>query len=169
MRPNALTKNLMAIKRYTPLARSTKRIPRISARRRRERAVYSMQNEAYLKAHPFCQITIAIRRLVEAEVIAQGGRYSVAGERDRIYYVPRATQIHHRNKCRGARLTDDRWFMSASSEGHDQVENLKDWARQIDVQLLLPMEADADGRTPGGIQYLTTPELLEARAQGGPQ
>lgn len=158
-------KRKTGIKRYTPLARSKKRIPRIRPERRREKATYKIQNVAYLEAHPFCQITIAIHRQTEERILANNGFYTIAGVMRRI---PFATQVHHRNKCRGARLTDERFFMSACDDEHWHVENGKAWAREIGNQFLLPLEADADGRTPDGRQWLTTPELLEARARGGP-
>jgi hypothetical protein len=79
--------------------------------------------------------------------------------------IPIATQIHHRNKGRGARLLDERWWMAISSEIHDRIEGNKDWARKIG--LLLSLEADADGRLPDGSVCPTTDELLRRGEQKG--
>lgn len=137
------------------------RVKRITPERASERREYSAARDAYLREHPVCQIWIAEHGLNEAEVLAQvtpGVQCWFAGER-----VPFANQIHHRNKCRRARLTDFRFIMSASQFWHDQVENRKGWARENGY--LLPIQADAEGRWGAGNQALTTPELLESRAK----
>ncbi len=162
----------MPIERRTPLARSTKPIRRISSKRRAQRKDYSAARLAYLAAHPFCQITIAIHRQTEERVIANGGAYTIyhpSMTAPHLKQCPRATQIHHRNKCRGARLNDERFWMAACDDEHWHVENHLEWARDLGNQYVLPFNADADGRTPAGVQCLTTPELLEVRSRGGPQ
>lgn len=136
-----------------------RRIPRTKPGRRRQRDAYGAQRAAYLLAHPFCQIWIARWNLDEADVIAASGRAVVDGE---AMDCPLATEIHHRNKCYGARLLDERWWMSASRAGHEWVEDDKRSARA--AGFLLPFEADADGRSPGGLQALTTPAFMASRA-----
>jgi hypothetical protein len=134
-----------------------RRIPRAKPERRRQRADYDAQRKDYLQAHPFCQIWIARYGLREAQVIAADGRATIHGVPCR---APRADQIHHRNKCYGARLTDERWWMGACLDQHEWVEGDKFTARA--TGFLLPLEADADGRSPGG-QALTTPAFMAYR------
>jgi hypothetical protein len=171
--------------RKKPLKRSTKplkrswlkrkpgyRIPRVSKRRKRERAAYTPVRKEHLLAHPLCQLTIAKYRFDEAEVLAEfhlslAHRFAVAPGVSGFTYnsirIPCATQIHHRNKCVGTRLTDPRFFASAGSEMHDWVEDHKDEARADGY--LLPLEADKEGRLPNGEQCLTTDEWISSRAR----
>lgn len=151
------------LKRGGPIVRKSYRIPRIKPKRKAENASYSEIRKEYLNEHPYCQITIALHGLNETEILEKGRgyrevhRYTATGG---LVVVPRANQIHHRNKGRGARLVDRRWFMSAANKGHDWVEGHKDFAR--DLGLLLPIQADAEGRWGAGNQGLTTDELLDA-------
>ncbi len=131
-----------------------KRIPRITDERAAQRRLYNLRRLRYLAEHPFCQIVIACRGLDEAAVIA--GKGWVSG-----FKVPRANQIHHRNKARHERLLDERWWMSASVDGHNYVEMHKRWARENGF--LLPMQADADGRWGSGNQALETPAFMASQ------
>lgn len=142
--------------RRTPLKRSTKPLVRIRPERRKERQSYNRDRLEYLAAHPFCQISIFAAGLKEQRVIDAGGRYSSTG--GQMKQIPRSTQIHHRNKARGKRLNDQRFWMSASAAGHDMVEQNKEFARR--TGLLLPFEANADGLCPNGEQWPTTPEMM---------
>lgn len=143
------------MKRYVSLLRRS-RINPISTQRRKERAEYNRRRLAFLALHPFDQIYIARYRLDEQEVIAGNGR--IGGFR-----VPRATQIHHRNKATNARLNDERWWMATSLGSHNDVENAKGWARTEGY--LLPIQADPEGRWGDGNQAETTAELLARRAK----
>jgi len=143
------------IERRTPIQRSSKPIPRSTPKRASERAKYRRQIAVYLEAHPFDQIFIAMHGLHEATIIANMGCYRVG---HRVFQVPRSDQIHHRNKGRGARLLDERWWMATSGWSHELVEAKKDWAREQGY--LLPIQADADGRWGADIQALTTPALM---------
>lgn len=158
------------------LKRKTRLRP-ISKRRAEERKTYRDVREEHLAAHPFCQITIAQFRVNEADVIKSKGLLEGPVEMVRVAEYPdpiplgstlvihRATQIHHRNKCDGSRLNDPRFFMSACRKEHEWAERHKDEARAIGV--LLPINADKDGRMPDGSRCLTTDELLAVRARGG--
>lgn len=162
--------------RRTPLKRSTKPIRRVSKRRRAERTDYTAVRMEHFHLHPLCQLTIAKHRLVEAQVLRlfalEGGGCGIHEGEPAWYYgagphgdiwIPMATQIHHRNKCNGARLTDVRWFASTGEEMHTWVEDHKDQARAEGY--LLPIEADPDGRLPNDSQCLTTDEWLAVRAK----
>lgn len=167
------------MKRNTPLRRHVgiKRSGGFIARRSRPRSVSpkrrALKDEyreivrpAYLAEHPLCQIYLAEHRLIEAEAVAAFRSLGESGI-GRFYWkghdIPLAEEIHHRNKSNGVRLTDTRFFMSASREWHDRVENAKDWARLRCY--LLPINADPNGRA-GGVNYMQTPELMEYRACG---
>jgi hypothetical protein len=139
--------------RKSPLVRGA-RIVRISKARSADRRTYAKDREDYLAEHPWCQIFIARRGLNEAEAIAKNG-YSHGKK------IPRATQIHHRNKSRGDRLLDKLWWMSACAEEHEWVENNKTEAREIG--LLLPIQSDDKGRWGAGNQALTTTALIAVR------
>lgn len=163
------------IQRRTPIRRG-KPPRRVSSKRREQNKQYSGDRVLYLIEHPLCQIYIAEHGINEADAVAafrdQGGvagpacfgspfaaisRTSFNGHK-----IPIATQIHHRNKTRGERKLDERFWMSASPKMHNEVEDRKQWAR--DRGLLLPFNADADGRMPDGIRWMTTPEMIEFRA-----
>lgn len=127
-----------------------------SARRAAERREYSAKVAAFLAAHPFCQISIFLRKLLEADIIAANGCY-----RDRSgvsHRIPRSEVVHHRNKRRGRRLLDERFWIAACNEEHSLLEDHKALSREIG--LLLPFEADENGRLPNGMVCKTTDELL---------
>lgn len=118
--------------------------------------------EEYLVLHPLCQLTLAKHRFDEAEVLAIKTA-TAHGYWFKGVVIPWANQIHHRNKCNGARLTDARWFASACGQMHGWVEDHKEQARAEGY--LLPIEADPDGRLPNGGQCLTTDQWLAARSR----
>lgn len=123
---------------------------------------YATLRREHLALHPFCQLTIAMHRLREEDVLTANRSY-INGVSYNGVWIPRATQIHHRNKCQGARLTDARWFSSASPKMHQWVEDHKDEARRDGY--LLPINADPDGFMPDGSCGLTTDEWLLVRAK----
>jgi hypothetical protein len=146
--------------RKTPMKRGgflrrTSMLSTASRSRKAQRVQYGRKAAEYLIAHPFDQIWIALRSLDEYLVIAVDGFVLVKGQLCR---CPRSDQIHHRNKRNGERLTDERWWIATSRGSHEVVEQRKDWARE--VGLLLPIQADPDGRWGDGNQALTTPELM---------
>lgn len=150
--------------RKTPLARGNLspiqalRIPRVKPERAAQKRRYNEQRDRYLAEHPFDMIWIAVAGMREEDVIATDGFYRRAGVARR---VPRSTQVHHRNKNRKDRLTDERWWMATSTDSHENVENHKDWAREEGY--LLPIQADADGRWGSGNQALETPALMTSK------
>lgn len=127
----------------------------VSKRRSTERKDYNRLKAEYLEAHPFDQIYIAIRGLNEDTIIRSDGYFQENGRR---YRVARSDQIHHRNKGRGRRLNDTRWWMATSRLSHDLVEDNKEWAREEGY--LLPIQADAEGGWGDGNQALETPALM---------
>ena len=135
------------------------RLPAISKRRASQRAAYRRSEAIFLEAHPYCQVTIFRWSLNEAQVIADNGTGWIGTHNIHAVHVPRATQVHHRNKARGIRLLDERWWMATCAGQHDAIEREKGWARE--VGLLLPFEADENGQLPDGTICQTTDELLE--------
>jgi hypothetical protein len=69
---------------------------------RRLTARYSPKKKSFLHSHPWCQFPDCLEP---------------------------ATDCHHRNKRRGARLFDDHYFMAVCREHHDWIENNKKEAR----------------------------------------
>lgn len=142
-------------------------LPRTTSLRAQQRRQYNRLKPGYLEAHPYCQITIAILGLDEADVIKHHGAYGkpqfgTKGERPaRIYHVSRANQLHHRNKANGIRLIDFNYIMSACDAAHDWTEKKKDQARAIGV--LCPINCRPDGTMPDGTKQPTTTELLTQR------
>ena len=132
-----------------------KPIRRKSPRREREDRMYARDRGEYLREHPYCQIAIFLAGASEVTVIEGRGYYN--GMR-----FPVSTQIHHRNKSSGPRKLDKRFWVAAASDRHRWVEDHKGDARELG--LLLPIQADAEGRWGDGNQALTTEELLKKRA-----
>ncbi len=148
----------------TPLKRGTKRIRRRtplrykSARQKLADEDYAVARKAYLLEHPWCMIWIAMHGLEEKEVIRRGGWCQVNG---RLTKAPRASEVHHRNKCRRTRKLDQRWWMASCPGSHDYVEDNKAWARAEGY--LLPLEADEDGCCPNGTRCLETPAFMASK------
>ena len=152
--------------RRTPMKRGGalrrhNRIPSRSPRRIREELDYLVEREAFLRAHPYCQAWLLLHGIRDEaaflQAVAGTDHVKIDGEA-----VPRATQVHHRNKRRAGRLLDQRWWMALSPGLHDRIERDKRWARR--TGLLLPFEADSDGRLPDGTVCATTDELLRRGA-----
>lgn len=106
---------------------------------------------AYLHRHPWCQIFIFRNELIEAAVIAGGGRINWGLKS---IEVPPATLIVHRNGMRGTRLLDSRWWFAASTEQAEWLQRNKGAARAL-------------GLLPGGDRWLPTDELLARVARRG--
>ena len=158
-----MLKRTKGIKRTGFKAKRT-RVNRVSAERRDERKEYAALRDQYLTQHPFDQIKIALCGFDEQQVIEKGanlGPWNAQGIYFEGQFIALSNQIHHRNKCHGARLNDTRWWISTGQKSHDLVENHKNWARE--VGLLLPIQADAEGRWGDGNQALTTKELLDQK------
>lgn len=139
-------------------------LKRSSSLRAQQRRQYNRLKPGYLEAHPYCQITIAFLGLNEAEVIHFNGSYWIhrdPASKSRWGVVPRANQLHHRNKANGIRLIDFNYIMSACDAAHDWTEKKKDQARAIGV--LCPINCRPDGTMPDGTKQPTTTELLTQR------
>jgi len=140
------------------------RVNRVSAERRDERKEYAKLREQYLADHPLDQIKIALCGFDEKRVL-NWARDQTPISASGIYYqgqfIAFSNQIHHRNKCFGDRLLDTRWWISTGNRSHDLVESNKSWSRE--VGLLLPIQADEEGRWGDRNQALTTKELLDQK------
>lgn len=141
------------------LAAKCQGLPRISPARIAQRQEYHRLGPAYLEAHPYCQVEIFIRRLNEAQVIAHQGKYITrTGD---IRFVPKAIELHHRNKANGSRLINFEYIMAAGAPAHDWIERHKNKAREMG--LLCPINCKPDGTMPDGTKQPATPELLAQR------
>lgn len=101
---------------------------RVSRRRLEQIRLYGVRGPRFLKAHPYCQVWLALRAVTEAAAI-RGRGLVINPQTGRQVRVPRSTAIHHRNKRRGARLLDECEWLAVSWWGHAQVEENKRWAR----------------------------------------
>jgi len=115
------------VKRTVPLRRITT-LRRISFRRRGELNRYGPKRKKFLRDHPYCQFWLAENSVSEAHAIAQRGRVRIGKDSAKVS-VPRSSTIHHRNKRRGARLLEERFWMAVSWAGHRFIEQQKKWAR----------------------------------------
>jgi hypothetical protein len=106
-----------------------KRTPlrRISDRRLVETNLYRYRIKQFLLEHPYCQVWLAEHGISEETALREGGVVPLPnGSRAS---VPLATQVHHRNKRRGADLLDQDNWLAVSAEAHDRIESDKAWAR----------------------------------------
>lgn len=123
-------------------------------RHRSADAEYRKSAAAYLKEHPFCQVTIAVWGFDEAEVISRKG-FGFGR------FIPQATEVHHRNKRSGSRKNDARWWIAACRRAHDWIETHLSFARANGLSL--PIQADEEGRWGDGNQALPTPEFMRSK------
>ena len=72
-----------------------------SARRAEETSAYLYRRRQFLLTHPYCQVWCAEHGIDEQDAIRCGGRIQMA---DKTAIAPLSTEIHHRNKRRGADL-----------------------------------------------------------------
>ena len=102
-----------------------KRIPlkRVSSKRAKALREYSKLRKDYLAAHPYCEATIRMQGLDEADMISRQGHYG------RGAIVPLATEIHHVAKRYGSRLNDTSKWLAVSRWMHLRIEQDKTWAR----------------------------------------
>lgn len=137
---------------------------RITDRRAAERREYAKRKAAYLLAHPLDQIVIALHGFDEEALLASiaGLDYRFKGVLWKGCVVHYSDQIHHRNRCYGARLNDERWWMATTMESHRFVEDHASWSRENGF--LLPVQADSEGRWGNGNQALPTTEFMKARS-----
>jgi hypothetical protein len=142
-------------------------IKRVSPKERRRLSAYWPLRQQYLKDHPWCEITIA-RLRVDPRTIDKDGNATIPSMGiqglECCTVVPRATQIHHRNKCAGRRRTLVQFWTSAADGPHKWVEEHKAEARAMG--LLCPINADPEGKLPDGTRCLDTASLIVVRSRG---
>jgi len=84
-----------------------KPIKRISDKRAAQNKEYLILRKAYLRANPFCAV----------------------------YPKQQATQIHHKKGRIGKLLTDIKYFLPVSDEGHQKIEMNPNWAKEMGYSL----------------------------------
>lgn len=145
----------------------------VSDQEKKLQSAYWPLRRKYLKEHPLCQITMALHRIDERTALnlfLPGPEMfpfwfdRIEGDKRVAYPIPRATQIHHRNKSNGVRRNILEFWMSAARDPHRWVEDHKDEARKLG--LLCPVNARPDGTMPDGSQCLPTSHLLYIRSLG---
>ncbi len=100
---------------------------RLSPRRLLETDLYRFRARQFLLKHPYCQVWLAEHALTETTLIATGGTITRPDQPPLI--APLATQVHHRNKRRGADLLDETEWLAVSASAHTHLETHKSWAR----------------------------------------
>lgn len=105
-------------------------IRRVSLKRAIANQNYYKLREAFLKAHPWCQVWLAERGIKEGEV-AQDGLCRWVDEAG-LYYgcAPISTEIHHKKKPKATYLNDVSTWMAVCRESHEWIENHKSQARE---------------------------------------
>lgn len=104
-----------------------KRLPAVSARRKREGKLYLTKREAFIAAHPFCQVFIARLELVEAAVIQFNGHYiDVFGLLRR---APVATEVHHKSGRYGGNYLNESTWLAVCRDAHEWIHNNPSLAR----------------------------------------
>lgn len=107
-----MTLRRTSLLRRTPLAR-------VSKKRAKALREYAKKRKAFLAAHPFCQVRIAVFGLTENFVIwAEGKMPNWAGG-----WMPRATEVHHKAGRSGKNFLDESTWMAVSREGHRWLHN----------------------------------------------
>lgn len=104
-------------------------IRRVSKKRAKENREYSKLRKEWLELHPYCQATIKLYGLDEEEVIRWGGLVLATLNRHEIV-VPRATEIHHVGRRRGAMLCDVSKFMAVCRDMHLRIHAEPSWAKE---------------------------------------
>lgn len=111
----------------TSLTRQTP-IRRVSLRRLEQLTAYIARRTRFLRQHPYCQLWLAEHDIPEEYAIVLCGRVPLPGALV-LCAVPRSHTIHHRDKRRGERLLDERFWMAVSRGAHRRIEENKSWAR----------------------------------------
>jgi len=99
----------------------------MSDRRLLDSPLYRYRRQQFLLLHPYCQVWLAEHHLTEDEAKQQQGLVRLPDQST--VSVPLATEIHHRNKRRGADLLDQSEWLAVSREAHARIEGHKTWAR----------------------------------------
>ena len=105
-----------------------KRLPKVSARRKREGAIYAKLRREFLAAHPYCQAFIALMGLDEAALLQWGGWFrDVYGLADR---VPASTDVHHKAGRYGGNYLNPATWLAVSRESHRRIHENPAWAKE---------------------------------------
>lgn len=102
-------------------------LKRLSDRRLVETDLYRYRIKRFLLDHPYCQAWLAEHGVSEEIALTQNGVVTLTnGIR---VSIPLATEVHHKNKRRGADLLDQTHWLAVSTPYHRQIEENKAWAR----------------------------------------
>ena len=119
------------IQRRTPLKRSSKPIRRVSKKRARDMKTYSLLGDAFLKAHPLCQIWIKRNGYNETELLEL---YDQCDPEADFYWdgklVPKSTEKHH-SAGRGKNYLNVDTWIAASRDQHFWVHANPSAARRL--------------------------------------
>ena len=115
---------------------------RMSKKRSGQVKIYGLKARAFLQKHLVCQVWLKDNNWRENSVCG-GIFYERVFDHEGIRHVetrsasflievigaPRSTQVHHKDKRRGARLNDETKWLAVCAENHRRIEDNKSWAR----------------------------------------
>lgn len=105
--------------RSQPTPKKRKRIPAMSAKRKKEAAIYSKKRKAFLEARPYCMAFWLIVR--HTKLMPMMGFYGTA---------PASEEIHHVAK-RGKNYLDESTWLAVCRWSHNWIEANKSTARKL--------------------------------------
>lgn len=113
------------MQRKTPLKRRSKPIRKVSVKRSSQLREYFAARERYLADHPICMVWLAENGFSNNQVLLDSSSVMTFHTMG----APAATEVHHKDKRRGARLLDQMHWMAVCRFNHNRIENNKAWAR----------------------------------------
>jgi hypothetical protein len=122
LRKTPLRRTAMKRSALSPLKR-TKLRP-MSPKRQKESREYARLRKLFLAERPHCELFLSLEDKEDAESCALVVK--IWGRR---HTVPRASEVHHKEK-RGKNYLNVSTWAALSPEGHRYVEDHKTWARE---------------------------------------
>lgn len=113
------------MQRRTPLNRRSKPIRKVSLKRLAQLTEYYDAARTYMADHPICMVWLVENGFKNYHVTLDASSVMIF----RTMGAPAATEVHHKNKRRGKRLTDQTHWMAVCRHNHERIENNKAWAR----------------------------------------
>lgn len=114
-----------------------KPMKRVSDKRRGQLRIYGPRAKRFLEDHQICQVWLKENGWKESW--PEAGWYYRLDEETfplattnrlvNVFNAPRSTQVHHKDKRRGARLNDETKWLAVCSKNHRRIEDNKAWAR----------------------------------------
>ena len=125
MKSTALPRNLADwLARPAKSIAPRKRIPAMSAKRKKEAALYSKKRKAFLEAYPYCQAWSMIMSYLWVNDQEYMVKHAPSG-------CPRSEEIHHTRKPKQTYFLDETTWLAVSKWAHRWIEDNKSTARKL--------------------------------------